>query len=43
MSSSETKRKKNFNFDQFKKIYGNNIDTNWLIWFIGFTEGIKKY
>lgn len=38
-SSSETKRKEIFNFDQFFKIYGKNIDTDWLIWFIGFSEG----
>jgi hypothetical protein len=38
-SSSETTRKKEFNFDQFYQIYGNKINNDWLIWFIGFTEG----
>jgi hypothetical protein len=38
-SSSETIRNDSFNFDQFRKKFKNDIDSNWLIWFIGFTEG----
>lgn len=38
-SSSETTRNTSFNFDLFFRNYSNDIDSNWLTWFIGFTEG----
>jgi len=38
-SSSETKRNMSFNFDLYFKLFKNDIDPNWLTWFIGFTEG----
>lgn len=42
-SSSETTREKSFNFDLFnyerKRLRLEPIDSNWLAWFIGFTEG----
>lgn len=41
-SPSETTRETSFNFNEFRKILGKNSDEisdNWLIWFIGFSEG----
>lgn len=42
-SPSETTRETSFNFDLFFYSYGgpsgSDIDSNWLAWFIGFTEG----
>lgn len=44
MSSSETTRETSFNFTQFNKYFKENtnrspINSEWLIWFIGFSEG----
>lgn len=38
-STSETTREISFNYDLFYKKYHQQIDYNWLTWFIGFSEG----
>lgn len=49
LSASETTRETSFNFSAFRQYYNTlfengapNITDNWLAWFVGFVEGLKK-